>query len=194
MSRLPASHAQDRKHFCACSAAPATIFLVRHVMTCGKPNPRQYPHQSQRHGDTMGVPTEIGKHLVWPAERWLRIDDPFDAASTREMAGVSYPRLQAGDGLPKFDDLVARKNNRQLARLARIRNMLRDRILAERYAIEEPECADDLVRSGPGYASAWHQSSIGMPRAISIPLAAAWERSSVSSSAGASIIASSDNG
>lgn len=38
-------------------------------------------------GDTMGVPAEIGEHLVRPAERWLRIDDPFDAASAREMAG-----------------------------------------------------------------------------------------------------------
>lgn len=73
-----------------------------------------------------------------------------------ENGGVSgcqsHPRLQAGDSLQKFNDLVARKNNRELARLARIWNMLWDRILAERYSIEEPECADDLVQFGPGYA------------------------------------------
>lgn len=38
-------------------------------------------------GDTMGVPTEIGQHLVRAAEWWLRVNDPFDAASTRDMAG-----------------------------------------------------------------------------------------------------------
>jgi hypothetical protein len=37
-------------------------------------------------GDTMGVAAEIGEHLVRPAEWRLRIDDPFDTASTREMA------------------------------------------------------------------------------------------------------------
>jgi len=37
--------------------------------------------------DTMGVAAEIGKHLVRPTEGRLGIDDPFDAASAREMAG-----------------------------------------------------------------------------------------------------------
>lgn len=37
--------------------------------------------------DTMGVSPEIGEHLVRPAEWRLRVDDPFDAAGTREMAG-----------------------------------------------------------------------------------------------------------
>lgn len=47
--------------------------------------------------DTMGIPTEIGKHLVRPAERWLRIDDPFDSASTREMAGERVVVVEMGE-------------------------------------------------------------------------------------------------
>jgi hypothetical protein len=48
-------------------------------------------------GNTMGVPTEIGEHLVRPAERWLRIDDPFDAAGTREMAGERLVVVEMGE-------------------------------------------------------------------------------------------------
>ncbi|OWK25627.1 hypothetical protein AJ87_08370 [Rhizobium yanglingense] len=45
--------------------------------------------------NTMGVAAEIGEHLVGTAERWLRINDPFDAASTREMA-VNGPMRRTG--------------------------------------------------------------------------------------------------
>jgi hypothetical protein len=37
--------------------------------------------------DTMGIPAKIGEHLIRTTEWRLRIDDPFDAASVRKMAG-----------------------------------------------------------------------------------------------------------
>jgi len=48
-------------------------------------------------GHTMGVTAEIGEHLVRAAERWLRINDPFDAASTREMAGERLVVVEMGE-------------------------------------------------------------------------------------------------
>jgi hypothetical protein len=38
-------------------------------------------------GDTMGVPAKIGEHLIRPAEWRLRIDNPFNTASTGKMVG-----------------------------------------------------------------------------------------------------------
>ena len=43
-------------------------------------------------GDPMGVATEIGEHLVGPAERRLAIDDPIDAACPGQMA-IEYGRV-----------------------------------------------------------------------------------------------------
>jgi hypothetical protein len=46
-------------------------------------------------------------------------------------------------------DLVGAQHDRQLARLARTGDALWHRVLAERYAIEEPQRADDLIERRP---------------------------------------------
>jgi hypothetical protein len=46
-------------------------------------------------GDAMGVARQIGQHGLWPAERTLRVDDPFGSAQRRQ---VSRERLRVGEG------------------------------------------------------------------------------------------------
>src|SRR5215211_321318 len=38
-------------------------------------------------GDAMGVMAEIGQHLLGPAERWLGVDHPVEAAELAETTG-----------------------------------------------------------------------------------------------------------
>jgi len=47
--------------------------------------------------DAMGVSAEIGEHLVRAAERWLCIDDSFDAARTCEMAAEQGSVIEMGE-------------------------------------------------------------------------------------------------
>ena len=50
-------------------------------------------------GDAMGVAAEIGQHLFWPAERRLRIDDPFGPPQVAEATSE-------GGGFRKFRKLA----------------------------------------------------------------------------------------
>jgi len=43
-------------------------------------------------GDTVGVASEIGKHLSWSCERALRVDDPLDIAQGSEV-GSEHVRI-----------------------------------------------------------------------------------------------------
>ena len=47
-------------------------------------------------GDAMGIAAEIGQHLLWPTERRLGIDDPFEATDFGEHAGESIRLCQVG--------------------------------------------------------------------------------------------------
>lgn len=98
-------------------------------------------------GNTMGVAAEIGKHLVRSAERWLRIDDPFDAASTREMAGERVVVVEIGEfvGEAKFTVSEGFGKSRQKEPPKQARQH------AHRQKEAGP-ASDDLVQSGPGDA------------------------------------------
>src|SRR5262245_24201419 len=63
--------------------------------------------------------------------------------------GQRHAALEAWDRFQEAYDLVSAQHDRQLARLTRIGDALRYRVLAERHAIEEPQRADDLVQRRP---------------------------------------------
>jgi hypothetical protein len=71
------------------------------------------------------------------------------AAFITNIAESDFRYTQARDCLQETHDLVGAQHDRQLARLTRIGDALRHRVLAERYAIEEPQRADDLVQRRP---------------------------------------------
>lgn len=48
-------------------------------------------------GDAMGVAAEVGEHLFRPAERWLGVDDPFEATDFGEHAGEGIRLCQMGE-------------------------------------------------------------------------------------------------
>ena len=48
-------------------------------------------------GDAMGIAAEIGEHLFRPAERWLGVDDPFEATDLGEHAGEGIRLCQASE-------------------------------------------------------------------------------------------------
>src|SRR3977135_4139694 len=64
----------------------------------------------------------------------------------RGQRGTAF---EARDRLQEAHDLVGAQHDRQLARLTRIGDALWNRVLAERYAIEEPQRADDLIERRP---------------------------------------------
>jgi hypothetical protein len=64
----------------------------------------------------------------------------------RGQRGAAF---EARDRLQEADDLVSTQLDRQLARLPRIGDALRQGVLTERHAIEEPQRADDLVQRRP---------------------------------------------
>src|SRR5256886_10714733 len=47
-------------------------------------------------GDAVGIAGQIGQHGLWPAERALRIDDPFGSAQRCE---IRRERLRVGEGV-----------------------------------------------------------------------------------------------
>ena len=92
--------------------------------------------------------------------------DPHDHAAAADVSnleaddlGNPQPRgigrrqgdagLQAGNRLQKPHDLIRAQHHRQLARLAGLDDSLRDRVLAQRHAVKEPQGANDLIERGP---------------------------------------------
>jgi hypothetical protein len=66
--------------------------------------------------------------------------------------GQRRAALQAGHGFEKAHDLVRAQHQRQLARLARIRDAFRQIAPAQRHAVEEAQGTDGLVERRPGDA------------------------------------------
>ena len=64
--------------------------------------------------------------------------------------GQRDPSLEARDGFEKAHDFVSAQHRRQLARLAGVGDPLRDRLVAERHAVEETQRAHDLIERRPG--------------------------------------------
>ena len=72
-----------------------------------------------------------------------------DAQSGGIDRGQRGAALEARDRFQEAHELVGAQHDRQLARLTRICDALRHCGLAERHAIEEPKCADDLAQRRP---------------------------------------------
>ena len=89
--------------------------------------------------------------LSMSATRRLATSDSPEARRIgRRQRGAA---LQARDGFEKPHDFVGAQHDRQLTRLARIRDALGNVRLAERDAIEETQGAHDLVEPRPRDAS-----------------------------------------
>jgi hypothetical protein len=71
----------------------------------------------------------------------------------RIRRGQRGPRLQARHRLQEAHDLVGAEHHRQLLRLSRIRNALRQLRLPERHAVEETKGANGLVQRRPRYSA-----------------------------------------
>jgi len=71
------------------------------------------------------------------------------------------PRLQARNCFEKPHDLVGAEHDGKLTRFACVGDPLRDRLFAERHAVEEARGADDLVERGPGDALRSQMNLIG---------------------------------
>src|SRR5947209_2971600 len=59
--------------------------------------------------------------------------------------------LEAWNCLQEAHDLVSAQHHRQLARLARIADAIRNGVVAERHTVEKPQRTDDLIECRPGY-------------------------------------------
>jgi len=71
------------------------------------------------------------------------------AQAGRVNRGERRAALQARDCLQKAHHLVGAQHHRQLLRLARVSDALRNRRLAERHPVEKAQRADDLVQRSP---------------------------------------------
>ena len=71
------------------------------------------------------------------------------AQHTRFLTVPRRAALQARHGLEKLHSLVGAEHDRQLARLACVRNAFGNFHLPERHAVEKPHRADDLVEPRP---------------------------------------------
>ena len=60
--------------------------------------------------------------------------------------------FETRDGFKKANDFIGAQHGRQLARLTGVGDPLRDRLAAERYAVEETQRAHDLIERRPGDA------------------------------------------
>ena len=90
--------------------------------------------------DDHAVTVDIGR---------LQTDDLRHPQACGISGGQRDASFGTRDGFEKADDLVGAQHGRQLARLASIGDPLRDRVAAERHAVEETQRADHLIERRP---------------------------------------------
>lgn len=99
--------------------------------------------------DAMGVATEIGQHLLRPAEGRLGIDDPFEAADLGKLAVERSGRRQFGEMLKKLN-LPASYAVRSSSRKSRRNRRDRTRTGRKKPGLQEIQCVPSGDSPPPG--------------------------------------------